>query len=62
MKRLLRWIDEVAATTDENQFARVLERVAFVFLVIMVVASPPSIRATQTPWLIVFLRTRRFAR
>jgi hypothetical protein len=55
MKRLLRWIDEVAATTDENQFARVLERVAFVFLVIMVVASPHSIAATQTAWLIGML-------
>jgi len=55
MKRILRWIDEIAATTNENNLARLLERVAFVFLVVMVVAAPHSIAATQVAWLIGML-------
>ena len=52
MARFLEKLDSLAAIETENKRARLLERIAFVFLVIMVLAMPHSIAATQTAWLI----------
>lgn len=52
MNGILKWLDRLAATDLENSRARWLERIAFVFLILMVVSAPHSIAATQTAWLI----------
>ena len=52
MAEFLEKLDSLAAIETENKRARLLERIAFVFLVIMVLAMPHSIAATQTAWLI----------
>ena len=51
MKNILAWLDNLAAINSENFFARALDRIAFVFLFIMVVSAPHSIAATQIAWL-----------
>jgi len=45
-------LDSLAAIETEDKTARLLERIAFVFLVLMVLSMPHSIAATQTSWLI----------
>ena len=55
MTRFLEKLDSLAVIETENKTARLLERIAFVFLVIMVLAMPHSIAATQTAWLIGML-------
>jgi hypothetical protein len=52
MARLLDKLDWLANIETENKRARFLERIAFVFLVLMTVSMPHSIAATQTAWLI----------
>jgi O-antigen ligase len=52
MQKILRWLDEIAQVNHENRLARWLERIAFVFLVLMVLSAPHSIAATQTAWLL----------
>jgi O-antigen ligase len=52
MQKFLTWIDEIAVTNQENTSAKWLERIAFVFLVLMILSAPHSIAATQTAWLI----------
>ena len=52
MAEFLEKLDSLANIETENKRARLLERIAFVFLVIMVLAMPHSIAATQTAWLI----------
>lgn len=49
---LLGHIDEFAETRTESRAAALLDRLAFVFAVLMVLAAPHSIAATQTAWLI----------
>jgi len=49
---LLRIIDDLAETTSESRSAALLDRVAFVFAVVMALAAPHSIAATQSAWLI----------
>jgi hypothetical protein len=49
---ILRLIDDLAETTTESRPAALLDRVAFVFAVVMTVAAPHSIAATQSAWLI----------
>lgn len=49
---LLCTIDDLAETATESRLAAMLDRVAFVFVVIMALAAPHSIAATQTAWLI----------
>lgn len=51
MQKFLDWIDRLAETDRENKLARRLERIAFVFLVLMVLSAPHSIAATQTAWI-----------
>ncbi len=55
MKRFIDWIDEMSGTTQDCGLLRTLERIAFVFLVIMLLSAPHSIAATQTAWLIGML-------
>ena len=52
MAEFLEKLDSLAGIETENKRARLLERIAFIFLVIMVLAMPHSIAATQTAWLI----------
>jgi hypothetical protein len=49
---ILALIDELAETGTGNRTALLLDRVAFAFAVVMVLAAPHSIAATQTAWLI----------
>lgn len=51
MKRFLTWLDDLAETKRENTLAQWLERIAFIFLVLMVVSAPHSIAATQAAWI-----------
>src|SRR5687767_5442340 len=52
MQTYLKRLDDLAGVSDsEGPAIRRLERIAFVFLVLMVVAAPHSIAATQTAWL-----------
>ena len=52
MPTVLTTLDEMAAIDDVGRAVVWLERIAFVFLVLMVIAAPHSIAATQTAWLI----------
>jgi hypothetical protein len=52
MQTYLKRLDELAGTSDnEGSAIKWLERVAFVFLVLMVLSAPHSIAATQIAWL-----------
>ncbi|HEX8287738.1 MAG TPA: O-antigen ligase family protein [Pyrinomonadaceae bacterium] len=51
MQKFLDRLDEIASINQENTTAKWLERIAFVFLVLMVLSAPHSIAATQTAWL-----------
>lgn len=51
MQTFLGKIDEIAGIEQENNLAKWLERIAFIFLFLMVVSAPHSIAATQTAWL-----------
>ncbi len=50
--RFFEKFDSLAQIETENKQARFLERIAFAFLVLMVLAMPHSIAATQTAWLL----------
>ena len=51
MQTLFRQLDNLAAIETEKRFARMLERIAFVFMILMFVFAPHSIAATQIAWL-----------
>jgi O-Antigen ligase len=51
MRKFLNWLDEIAQTNQENTAAKWLERIAFFFLILMVLSAPHSIAATQTAWI-----------
>ena len=51
MQTLLRHLDNLAVIETENRFAKLLERIAFVFMILMFVFAPHSIAATQIAWL-----------
>ncbi|HEX8736441.1 MAG TPA: O-antigen ligase family protein [Pyrinomonadaceae bacterium] len=55
MQKFLSRLDEIAAVNHENRLAGWLERIAFVFLILMVLSAPHSIAATQTAWLLGML-------
>lgn len=57
MEKLIGRIDGIADIDAESVWAKRLERTAFVFLVIMALAAPHSIAATQTAWIIGMLAT-----
>lgn len=52
MRKFLNWLDEIAETNQKNGVAKWLERIAFFFLILMILSAPHSIAATQTSWLI----------
>lgn len=52
MQKFLNWLDEIAGIETENTFPKWLERGAFVFLILMILAAPHSIAATQTAWIV----------
>lgn len=51
MENFLKKLDSLASIETENKTAKLLERVSFIFLVLMVVSAPHSIAATQISWL-----------
>lgn len=51
MRNYLEKLDDLADITTENAFARLLERAAFVFMILMFVFAPHSIAGTQIAWL-----------
>jgi hypothetical protein len=55
MRDLLEKLDHLADTGVGGRAVAWLERIAFVFLVLMVVSAPHSIAATQTAWIIGML-------
>ncbi|HMT06451.1 MAG TPA: O-antigen ligase family protein [Pyrinomonadaceae bacterium] len=50
MAKLLAWLDSVATTSETTGLVRWLDRGAFFFATLMVLASPHSIAATQIAW------------
>lgn len=52
MSRFFDWLDDIAGINSGDKSAARLERVAFVFLFLMVLSAPVSIAATQTAWLL----------
>ena len=51
MRNFLKKLDDLADIKIENNLIRLLERVAFVFMILMFVFAPHSIAATQIAWL-----------
>ena len=52
MQNLLQKLDDFIGIETESVTAKRLERIAFVFLFLMILCAPHSIAATQTAWLI----------
>jgi len=52
MRKILDWIDDIAGIAGASTLAKNLERIAFLFLTLMVLSAPHSIAATQTAWLL----------
>jgi hypothetical protein len=55
MQKFLQRLDDIAQVNHESKIGAQLERLAFIFLVLMVVAAPHSIAATQTAWILGML-------
>ncbi len=51
MRKFFDRIDELGGVNCEKKSAMWLERIAFVFLILMILSAPHSIAATQTAWL-----------
>ena len=51
MQTVIETLDEIAGVDRSNSIVAWLERVSFVFLVLMVMSAPHSIAATQTAWI-----------
>ena len=51
MQNFFTRLDDIAAIETESYIAKWLDRIAFVFLILMVLSIPHSIAATQTAWL-----------
>lgn len=51
MQNFLKKLDELAGIETENNLAKWLERISFVFLILMILSAPHSIAATQIAWL-----------
>lgn len=51
MQSFFNWLDRIADIKTENSFPKWLERIAFLFLIVTILAAPHSIAATQTAWL-----------
>jgi O-antigen ligase len=57
MARLFERLDDLAGIESQQFAAKWLERIAFVFLLLMVLTAPHSIAASQSSWLIGLLAT-----
>ena len=55
MRKFFSRLDQTALINTENARAAWLERAAFIFLALMVLAAPHSIAATQTAWILGML-------
>jgi O-antigen ligase len=51
MRDFLKKFDELAGIEIENNAARWFERIAFAFLILMILSAPHSIAASQTAWI-----------
>ena len=51
MQNFFTRLDDIAKIETESSAVKWLERVAFIFLILMIVSAPHSIAATQTAWL-----------
>jgi hypothetical protein len=51
MQKLLVWLDKIAEIEREHLLPRWLERITFIFLILMIFSAPHSIAATQIAWL-----------
>ena len=51
MQKFFKWLDDIAEVETENSAAKWLDRIIFVFLILMILSAPNSIAATQTAWL-----------
>jgi hypothetical protein len=51
MKKILEQIDDLASIETTNFWAKILERTAFICLILMTIFAPHSIALTQTFWL-----------
>ena len=51
MRKFLNWLDNIAQIETENLFLKWLERIIFIFLILMILSAPHSIAATQISWL-----------
>lgn len=51
MEKFFDWLDNIARINQENTLAKWLERIAFIFLILLVLSAPHSIAATQISWL-----------
>lgn len=51
MQKFFRWLDETGQISRENKTISWLERIAFVFLALMMLTAPHSIAASQISWL-----------
>ena len=51
MQKFLNWLDQIAEIETEHLLPKWLERIAFIFLILMILSAPHSIAATQTAWL-----------
>lgn len=51
MSQTLKRLDAIAGVETQDRATRILERVAFVCLLVMAIAAPHSIAVTQTAWL-----------
>ena len=52
MQKFFARLDEIAAVNYESRLGLWLERISFIFLVLMFLSAPHSIAATQTAWLL----------
>lgn len=55
MQKFFARLDEIAGINPGNRRAARLERLAFIFLALMVLSAPHSIAATQTAWILGML-------
>ena len=51
MEKFFSLLDDFAGINQENSLAKWLERIAFIFLILLVLSAPHSIAATQISWL-----------
>lgn len=51
MQKFFNWLDGIAQVNRENKTVMQLERISFIFLILMMLCAPHSIAASQISWL-----------